>query len=259
MKNLIKLNQTMTPDWSTLLANGIKAVVIRLGHGTTADTKAAEFIKSAKENNLIVHGYHQYEGVDNEVAWSIDNARKLGLENNAYYFLDSVKSFDIFRSFYRNWLQLGWKVGLITADDVSAHKDEFKNFNIYLWSTATSKPSYADVFNDTDITGNLIKTIAPKQSLETDPNESIKLTSGAFVGFDYSTTSLFGGKMLVSSPNGKDKIPKVSPQGLEFSDYERKGIQNLTFSQIKMLSPSGNVFLLTVDDDGNLNVKKGSD
>lgn len=48
----------------------------------------------------------------------------------------------------------------------------------------------------------------------TDPNGDYPIRAGAFVGFDYSTTALRGGVMLVASPNGKDKIPKLGPDGL---------------------------------------------
>nr|WP_278780935.1 pyocin knob domain-containing protein [Limosilactobacillus mucosae] len=48
----------------------------------------------------------------------------------------------------------------------------------------------------------------------TDPNGDYSIKPGAFVGFDYSTTALRGGVMLVASPNGKDKIPKLGPDGL---------------------------------------------
>lgn len=45
----------------------------------------------------------------------------------------------------------------------------------------------------------------------TDPNGEYPIRAGAFVGFDYSTTALRGGVMLVASPNGKDKLPKLGP------------------------------------------------
>lgn len=47
----------------------------------------------------------------------------------------------------------------------------------------------------------------------TDPNGDYPIKPGAFVGFDYSTTALRGGVMLVASPNGKDKLPKLGPDG----------------------------------------------
>lgn len=47
----------------------------------------------------------------------------------------------------------------------------------------------------------------------TDPNGEYPIKAGAFVGFDYSTTALRGGVMLVASPNGKDKLPKLGPDG----------------------------------------------
>ena len=40
-----------------------------------------------------------------------------------------------------------------------------------------------------------------------------QIKPGAFVGFDHSTTELQGGEMLVASPDGQNKIPKLAPTG----------------------------------------------
>ena len=73
---------------------------------------------------------------------------------------------------------------------------------------------------DVDITGKLIQKIEAPGKLETDPDGQYKIKAGAFVGFDYSTTDIIGGKMLVSSPNGVDKIPKLGPDGSFFFNRE---------------------------------------
>ena len=91
--NVIDISeQCSTTDFSKLKSEGIKSVIIRLGVGNVQDERAAKFIIGAKNAGLIVHGYHEYQDdVENQIQWSVRNAHKLGLSNNAYYFL-KVKS-----------------------------------------------------------------------------------------------------------------------------------------------------------------------
>jgi hypothetical protein len=229
--------QPTTIDFKDLKANGVKAVIVRLGHGTTQDKNAASHLANAKQVGLYVHGYHYYEGVDGEVAWSIKNAQELGLSSGAYYFLDMEGSItggwpDIFRSFYRNWLQVGFKTGLYCSlSKYSLFSDkELTSNHVYRWiadwdvdqapaadiwqfNCSTGLGQYQDKLDkDVDLTGLLIKQTNNPSHI-TDPNADYDLKPGAFVGFDYSTTSIGGGKMLVASPDGINKIPKLDPKG----------------------------------------------
>lgn len=230
--------QPTTIDFEDLKKQGIKAVIVRLGHGTTQDKNAASHITRATTAGLIVHGYHFYEGIDGEVAWSLKNAQDLGLATSAYYFLDMEGDIagswpDIFRSFYRNWLQAGYHVGLYCSlSKYSLFDDkEMTTNDIYRWIAdwdVDAAPSVADVWQyncstglglyqdkldkDVDIAGKLVETIEPTSHV-TNPDEDYEVTAGAFVGFDYSTTAVTGGKFLVASPDGKNKIPKLSPDG----------------------------------------------
>lgn len=230
--------QPTTIDFEDLKKQGIKAVIVRLGHGTTQDKNAASHIARATTAGLIVHGYHFYEGIDGEVAWSLKNAQDLGLATSAYYFLDMEGDIagswpDIFRSFYRNWLQAGYHVGLYCSlSKYSLFDDkEMTTNDIYRWIAdwdVDAAPSVADVWQyncstglglyqdkldkDVDIAGKLVETIEPTSHV-TNPDEDYEVTAGAFVGFDYSTTAVTGGKFLVASPDGKNKIPKLSPDG----------------------------------------------
>lgn len=230
--------QPTTIDFNDLKANGIQAVIVRLGHGTTQDKNAASHLANAKQVGLYVHGYHYYEGVDGEVAWSIKNAQELGLSSGAYYFLDMEGEIDgswpdIFRSFYRNWLQVGFKTGLYCSlSKYSLFSDkELTSNHVYRWiadwdvdqapanadawqfNCSTGLGQYQDKLDkDVDLTGLLIKQTNNPSHI-TDPNADYDLKPGAFVGFDYSTTSIGGGKMLVASPDGINKIPKLDPKG----------------------------------------------
>lgn len=240
-------NGKMDIDFADLKANGIQAVILRLGHGNTRDNGVEHFIGQAQRAGLVIHGYHFYEaGISNQVEWSIQNAKELGLAANAYYFLDMEGKLpgnwpEIFRAFYRNWKMADWNVGLYASLSKYSQFDlnEFKTNEVYKWVTAWDAehaPEIADVWQyncltglgkyslkldkDVDITGKLIQKIEAPGKLETDPDGQYKIKAGAFVGFDYSTTDIIGGKMLVSSPNGVDKIPKLGPDGSFFFNRE---------------------------------------
>ena len=241
------VNGEMDIDFTDLKANGIQAVILRLGHGTTRDNGVEHFIGQAQRAGLIIHGYHFYEaGINNQVEWSIQNAKELGLAANAYYFLDMEGKIpgkwpEIFRAFYRNWEMAGWNVGLYASLSKYSQFDlnEFTTNEVYKWVAAwdvEQAPGVADIWQyncstgvgkyslkldkDADITGKLIQKIEAPAKLETDPDGQYKIKAGAFVGFDYSTTDIVGGKMLVSSPNGVDKIPKLGPDGSFFFNRE---------------------------------------
>ena len=231
-------HQSTTIDFTNLKANGVKAVIVRLGHGTTQDKHAASHLARAQKAGLLVHGYHCYEGVDGEVAWSIKNAYDLGLSTNAYYFLDMEGKIigswpDIFRGFYRNWLQAGYYTGLYCSlSKYSLFSDkELTSNKVYRWiadwdvdkapdnadawqfNCSTGLGQYQDKLDkDVDLTGHLIEQ-QETPSTVTDPDGDYPLKTGAFVDFDFSTTSLSGGKMLVASPDGINKIPKLDPKG----------------------------------------------
>lgn len=229
--NVIDISeQCSTANFSKLKSEGVKSVVIRLGVGNVQDKRAVEFIKNAQEAGLIVHGYQEYqEGVENQIYWSIQNAHKLGLSNNAYYFLKvrSNKNIeDVFRPFYRNWKMNRWNVGLYASvtEFNNFNSDEFERNDIYKWAIKTDDQSIEKMNllnigfqnglgNDVDVSGKLIQPIEDRQLTETDPNKEYQVSSGAFVGFDYSTTSIQGGKFLVASPDGINKIPKLGPDG----------------------------------------------
>lgn len=230
--------QPTSIDWANLKTNGIKAVVVRIGHGTTRDTNAADHISNATKAGLIVHVYHYYEGTDGELQWSVNNAKSLNIQPNVYYFLDMEGTIagswsSIFESFRKTWSGYGWKTGLYCSLSNYAKFDNatLVKQGVYRWIAAwgSTQPSNADMWQydsktglgsytsaldkDVDIAGKLIVAPSTDTITDTDPNGNYELKAGAFVGFDHSTTSLQGGEMLVASPDGKNKIPKLAPTG----------------------------------------------
>ena len=230
--------QPTSIDWANLKANGVKAVVVRIGHGTTRDTNAADHIANATKAGLIVHVYHYYEGVDGELQYSVNNAKSLNIQPNVYYFLDMEGTIagswpSIFESFRKQWVGYGWNTGLYCSLSNYAKFDNatLVKQGVYRWIAAwgSTQPASADMWQydsktglgsytsaldkDVDIAGKLIK--APDSTVvePTDPNGNYTIKPGAFVGFDHSTTELQGGEMLVASPDGQNKIPKLSPDG----------------------------------------------
>lgn len=230
--------QPTSIDWANLKANGVKAVVVRIGHGVTRDEHAADHIANATKAGLIVHVYHYYEGVDGELQYSVNNAKSLNIQPNVYYFLDMEGTIagswpSIFESFRKQWSAYGWNTGLYCSLSNYAKFDDatLVKQGVYRWIAAwgSNQPSNADMWQydsktglgnytsaldkDVDIAGKLIKEPDSTVVEPTDPNGNYTIKPGAFVGFDHSTTELQGGEMLVASPDGQNKIPKLAPTG----------------------------------------------
>ena len=230
--------QPTSIDWANLKTNGVKTVVVRIGHGTTRDTNAADHISNATKAGLIVHVYHYYEGVDGELQYSVNNAKSLNIKPNVYYFLDMEGTIagswsSIFESYRKAWAGYGWNTGLYCSLSNYAKFDNatLVKQGVYRWIAAwgSNQPNNADMWQydsktglgsytsaldkDVDIAGKLIKEPDSTVVEPTDPNGNYTIKPGAFVGFDHSTTKLQGGEMLVASPDGQNKIPKLAPTG----------------------------------------------
>ena len=230
--------QPTSIDWANLKTNGVKAVIVRIGHGVTRDEHAADHIANATKAGLIVHVYHYYEGTDGELQWSVNNAKSLNIQPNVYYFLDMEGTIagswsSIFESFRKTWSGYGWKTGLYCSLSNYAKFDNatLVKQGVYRWIAAwgSSQPASADMWQydsktglgsytgaldkDVDIAGELTKEPDSTVVETTDPNGNYMIKPGAFVGFDHSTTELQGGEMLVASPDGQNKIPKLAPTG----------------------------------------------
>lgn len=252
--------QPTSIDWANLKANGVKAVVVRIGHGVTRDEHAADHIANATKAGLIVHVYHYYEGIDGELQYSVNNAKSLNIQPNVYYFLDMEGTIagswsSIFESFRKQWAGYGWNTGLYCSLSNYAKFDNatLVKQGVYRWIAAwgSSQPSDADMWQydsktglgsytsaldkDVDIAGKLIKEPDSAVVELTDPNGNYTIKPGAFVGFDHSTTELQGGEMLVASPDGQNKIPKLSPDGrFLFNNSDRDNMWTLIKPKIQM-------------------------
>ena len=252
--------QPTSIDWANLKANGVKAVIVRIGHGVTRDEHAADHIANATKAGLIVHVYHYYEGVDGELQYSVNNAKSLNIQPNVYYFLDMEGTIagswpSIFESFRKQWAGYGWNTGLYCSLSNYAKFDNatLVKQGVYRWIAAwgSSQPSDADMWQydsktglgsytsaldkDVDIAGKLIKEPDSAVVEPTDPNGNYTIKPGAFVGFDHSTTELQGGEMLVASPDGQNKIPKLSPDGqFLFNNSDRDNMWTLIKPKIQM-------------------------
>lgn len=278
--------QPTSIDWANLKANGVKAVVVRIGHGTTRDTNAADHISNATKAGLIVHVYHYYEGVDGELQYSVNNAKSLNVQPNVYYFLDMEGTIagswsSIFESYRKVWAGYGWNTGLYCSlsnyakfDDATLTKqgvyrwiaawgsDQPSNADMWQYDSKTGLGSYTSALDkDVDIAGKLVKKPDSTVIEPTDPNGNYTIKPGAFVGFDHSTTELQGGEMLVASPDGQNKIPKLAPTGAFLfnnadGDNMWELIKQKSFDALRLRSPNGTVYAVTVDDNGNLVTKK---
>lgn len=252
--------QPTSIDWANLRANGVKAVVVRIGHGTTRDTNAADHISNATKAGLIVHVYHYYEGVDGELQYSVNNAKSLNIKPNVYYFLDMEGTIagswsSIFESFRKAWAGYGWNTGLYCSLSNYAKFDDatLTKQGVYRWIAAwgSDQPASADMWQydsktglgsytsaldkDVDIAGKLIKEPDSTVAEPTDPNGNYTVKPGAFVGFDHSTTELQGGEMLVASPDGQNKIPKLAPTGaFLFNNADGNNMWELIKPKIQM-------------------------
>lgn len=252
--------QPTSIDWANLKTNGVKAVVVRIGHGVTHDKKAADHIANATKAGLIVHAYHYYEGIDGELQYSVNNAKSLNIQPNVYYFLDMEGTIagswsSIFESFREQWAGYGWNTGLYCSLSNYAKFDNatLVKQGVYRWIAAwgSNQPSNVDMWQydsktglgsytsaldkDVDIAGKLIKEPDSTVVEPTDPNGNYIIKPGAFVGFDHSTTELQGGEMLVASPDGQNKIPKLSPDGrFLFNNSDRDNMWTLIKPKIQM-------------------------
>lgn len=255
--------QPTSIDWANLKANGVKAVVVRIGHGVMRDEHAADHIANATKAGLIVHVYHYYEGVDGELQYSVNNAKSLNVQPNVYYFLDMEGTIagswpSIFESYRKAWAGYGWNTGLYCSlsnyakfDDATLVKqgvyrwiaawgiNQPSNADMWQYDSKTGLGSYASTLDkDVDIAGKLVKEPDSTIVEPTDPNGNYTIKPGAFVGFDHSTTELQGGEMLVASPDGQNKIPKLSPDG-QFLFNNKDGDNMWTLIKPKIITIKG--------------------
>lgn len=253
--NVIILSEDVeqtTIDWPNLVKQGVQAAIVRLSHGVTKDSQAESNLVHAREIGLVVHGYHEYEGLDAEIGFSVDNASELSLPMGAYMFLTNVSNESIALSFANNWQAAGWSVGLENASG-----------SYYHWIVSESEPDIYDVWQFKgirafDATGRL--SIPPVNPVpENDNAIPGNPAAGAYVGSGYDTTGLLGGQTLGYSTNGVDFYAVITPFGIVFRQPDFDRISNGLINKLKLQSPNGNVFSLSITDEGHVITTKEED
>ncbi|WP_461241155.1 GH25 family lysozyme, partial [Paucilactobacillus sp. N302-9] len=223
-------------DWQGLVDSGVKAVIIQLSHGLEYEDQAKESIAKAKQYGLIWHGYHFYEGLSGEVAFSTSNAKSLGLPDNAYMFLDMEGSIggdwqSQFYDFRTAWLSAGWRTGIYTSD--SPYRAKFNNAklvkdSVYRWIASYGKnngspdlayePADYDIWQYTSSGG--IGQYVSDLDHNYDKTGSLILTYEQNVkgSVGFSKDSIRGGGVgLGYSPDQKSFRVVLSPNGFEFN------------------------------------------
>lgn len=252
--NVVVLSEEQTAsdvDWSKLKDNGVQAAIIRLSHGVTQDTQASAHLANAKQAGMYLHGYHTYEGVDEEVTFSLDNATSLGLPVGSYFFIQGAPDDEVI-GFAHNWLSVGWNIG------VNGQSDDY-----YQWIVSETLPEKCDVWqmDDTrclDNTGDLVSEPQSNVPAVDDINPG-KPRAGAYVGYGVDTTGYLGGEALGYSTNGIDFYSVITPFGIIFRDVDADRMSKLMTNKLKLQSPNGTVFNLTVTDEGELKAVKDGD
>ncbi|WP_420222858.1 GH25 family lysozyme [Pediococcus acidilactici] len=250
--NVVVLSEAQSDvDWGKLKDDGVQAAIIRLSHGVTQDLQASANLSKAKQLGMYVHGYHAYEGIDNEVTFSLSNAEALGLPEGSYFFIQGAPDDEVI-GFVNNWLSAGWSVGM------NGLSDEY-----YQWIVSDSAPDKYDVWQMDDLrcldnTGELVSE--PKKNTPgVDNFNPGKPQAGAYVGFGNDTTGLLGGQTLGYSTNGNDFYAVITPFGMIFRDVDADRMSKLMINKLKLQSPNGTVFNLVVNDEGELKAEKESD
>lgn len=244
---VIDLSKYQNPaeiDWNGFKTSGVKAVIIQASHGTSYEPYAKEHIAKAKQNGLIWHLYHYYEGTTGEVEFSTSNAQALGLPKGAFMFLDfensSIQGDWMAQSndFFNSWKNQGWNAGIYTGDYLFKSKfnnDSLVTNGIYRWVASYSyEPANYDAWQyasdvrvgtyannldaSTDKSGKLLVDYSAKATF--DPYEPESPTSGAYVGTGVDTTGLGGGTALGYSTNGKNFYSAISPYGFLFREID---------------------------------------
>lgn len=254
-------------DWDGLKKRGLKSIIIQLSHGSSYEPNAKEFIAKAKSLGLKIHGYHFYEGSLSEIAFSYQNAEKLGLDKGAYMFLDMEGSISgdwqtQFYSFRSSWLQAGFHVGLYISE--SPYKDKFDNTKlvndgVYRWiANYSHEPANYDIWQYSSSNGTLdvsydrsgkleqdyqtheVYPVKPddnkgkgKQNFEPGPRNPMTPKDGSWVGWGVDSSGLGGGKTLGYSTDGKNFYAALWPGGFVFRQNDADQMWELIKDKIK--------------------------
>ena len=276
-------------DWDGLKKRGLKSIIIQLSHGSSYEPNAKEFIVKAKSLGLKVHGYHFYEGSLSEIAFSYQNAEKLGLDKGAYMFLDMEGSISgdwqtQFYSFRSAWLQAGFHVGLYISE--SPYKAKFDNTklvqdNVYRWIADYShEPANYDIWQYSSSNGTLdvsydrsgkleqdyqpheVYPVKPddskgkgKQNFEPGPRNPMTPKDGSWVGWGVDSSGLGGGTTFGYSTDGKNFYAAIWPGGFVFRQNDADKMFDLMKAHITTLTTNSKVAWANVLDKPDVALK----
>ena len=276
-------------DWDGLKKRGLKSIIIQLSHGSSYEPNAKEFIAKAKSLGLKIHGYHFYEGSLSEIAFSYQNAEKLGLDKGAYMFLDMEGSISgdwqtQFYSFRSAWLQAGFHVGLYISE--SPYKAKFDNTklvqdNVYRWIVNYShEPANYDIWQYSSSNGTLdvsydrsgkleqdyqpheVYPVKPddnkgkgKQNFEPGPRNPMTPRDGSWVGWGVDSSGLGGGVTFGYSTDGKNFYAAIWPGGFVFRQNDADQMFDLMKAHITTLTTNSKVAWANVLDKPDVALK----
>ncbi|MFR0602833.1 GH25 family lysozyme [Limosilactobacillus mucosae] len=291
MANVIDISEYQDPakfDYQAAKNAGVKAVIIRLSVGNRRDNHAAEHIANCKKYGLRWHGYHYWYNLSGEAAFAVSDAQSLGLTSSQYFFLDmedKTLSSDWSAQFesFRSAVGDKYKIGLYCSD--SPYKSHFDNTKmvsegVYRWIAAYSyEPANYDIWQmsgegsggfgsytgdvdrDYDETGNLLKEEAQPITPSTTPLYRQIIGEA---GYD-TDSGIYG--LGRSYDNGKTFHVMDTVYGRIYRQQDGDSIWPFLQSKIdekdeagadalRLRSPNGTVYVVTIDDNGNLVAKK---
>ena len=276
-------------DWDGLKKRGLKSIIIQLSHGSSYEPNAKEFIAKAKSLGLKIHGYHFYEGSLSEIAFSYQNAEKLGLDKGAYMFLDMEGSISgdwqtQFYSFRSAWLQAGFHVGLYISE--SPYKAKFDNTKlvndgVYRWIADYShEPANYDIWQYSSSNGTLdvsydragkleqnyqLHTVYPVKpdsnknkseiTFEPGPHNPTTPKDGSWVGWGVDSSGLGGGVTFGYSTDGKNFYAAIWPGGFVFRQNDADQMFDLMKAHITTLTTNSKVAWANVLDKPDVALK----
>lgn len=267
-------------DWGKVAASGIKAVVVKVSENTSfMDYQAKDHVTSAKKAGLLVHAYHFYQGnVEREAPFAIASAKAAGIPAGAFLFIhyeemkEEIDQTTQVLDFCKRVAAAGYKPGVYLAENVyttTLNAESIKATGLYVWlGNNSNRPQVGHdgwQFSDTfvlagyderpvaasiDFSGLLVggADSNPDPVTPYKPPKRPKIEPGAYVSVK---------KTSAYSPNGEDFIPVIAPDGVHLQDYDLWEIgQKIVYEKIRLVSPNGAVFLLSVSDSGQLITRK---
>lgn len=269
------LNHQIDPqkvEWAKIQKDKLNGILIELSFGLERSINARQTIALANKYNLTWHGYHTFTSQINEIKFAIEDAINLGLQAKQCLFLMvNTNVSDVVANSYTfisTCQSDGFKPGICCQ--ASYYQDKFNDNDlaatqVLRWLISDSEPANYDLWEyetTNDYGADSLPSVFDKNN-QLSSNLSITnydVTSNAYVGFGSDTTGLGGGISLGYSTDGYNFVSAITPFGFIFREVDaarmwkllRSKVTTIVFNSVKLKSPSGKLYTLTVDDDGKL-------